>query len=404
MKKALISIITILSLLAVIIFFTACTMQGQTAITISTAIVSSAAAETTSTAAPAESSAGSSTESSAESSAEEKISSNFEILYVPRIADIPWFNVIKSGLEQCARDYGFRATVIAPPAADPALQSQIILDSFNKGIDAIVVCPIDPAGLDPVLARANKAGIMTFSNEGYTLKNVTFDIEAMSNQAFGEAMMKAAVKYAGGNANYMLSVGFLKAIPQEEWADFEIAYQQKSAPGLKNLLGYLKGTDRFEDNEDSKIATTKITAYIQNNKDLNLIIGNSAATGPAAGEIISKQKLKGKLFYVGTIAFPATIGQYIRKDIIQEGFFYDPYLIGYATGYIAFQSWMGNIPEAKSSVLKPDNSKLAGYESLDILPNSNGGKIIFGNAIASITKENIEAWYKKFADYGWPQE
>jgi len=65
---------------------------------------------------------------------------------------------------------------------------------------------------------------------------------------------------------------------------------------------------------------------------------------------------------------------------------------------------MGNIPEAKSSVLKPDKSKLAGYESLDILPNSNGGKIIFGNAIASITKENIEAWYKKFADYGWPQE
>jgi rhamnose transport system substrate-binding protein len=397
MKKVLILIITILSLLAVIIFFTACTMQGQQDMTTrSTAIVSSAAAtETTSTAA--------STESSTESSAEEKISSNFEILYIPRLADIPWFNVIKSGLEQCARDYGFRATVVVPPKADPALQSQIILDSFNKGIDAIVVCPIDSIGLDPVLARANQAGIMTFSNEGYTLKNVTFDIEASSNQAFGEAMMKSAVRYAGGNANYMLSVGFLKAMPQEEWADFEIAYQQKSAPGLKNLLGYSKGTDRFEDNEDSKIATTKITGYIQNNKDLNLIIGNSETTGPAAGEIISKQKLKGKLFYVGT-GFPVTIGQYIRKDIIQEGFFYDPYLIGYATGYIAFQSWMGNIPEVKSSVLKPDNSKLAGYESLDILPNSNGGKIIFGNAIASITKENIEAWYKKFADYGWPQE
>jgi simple sugar transport system substrate-binding protein len=396
MKKVLILIITILSLLAVIIFFTACTLQGQrTAATISTAIVSSAAAETTSTTTPAE--------SSTESSAEEKISSNFEILYIPKLADIPWFNVIKSGLEQCARDYGFRVTVVAPPAADPALQSQIILDSFNKGIDAIAVCPIDSTGLDPVLARANQAGIMTFSNEGYTLKNVTFDIEAMSNQAFGEAMIKSAVRYAGGNANYMVSVGFLKAIPQEEWADFEIAYQQKSAPGLKNLLGYSKGTDRFEDNEDSKIATTKITGYIQNNKDLNLIIGNSEFTGLAAGEIISKQKLKGKLFYVGT-GLPVTIGQYIRQDIIQEGFFYDPYLIGYATGYIAFQSWMGNIPEAKSSVLKLDKSKLAGYESLDILSNSNGGKIIFGNAIASITKENIEAWYKKFADYGWPQE
>jgi len=395
MKKVLFLIITILSLIAVIIFFTACTLQGQrTTATVSTAIVSSTTAGTTSTAAPAV--------SSTSSSAEEKISSNFEILYIPKL-DIPWFNVVKSGLEQCAKDYGFKATVVAPAAADPALQSQIILDNFNKGINAIVVCPIDTAVLEPVLAKANQAGIMTFSNEGYTLKNVTFDIEAMSNQAFGEAMMKSAVKYAGGNANYMLSVGFLKAIPQEEWADSEIAYQQKTAPGLKNLLGYSKGTDRFEDNEDSKVATTKITGYIQNNKGLNLIIGNSETTGLAAGEIISKQKLKGKLFYVGT-GLPVTIGQYIRKDIIQEGFFYDPYLIGYATGYIALQSWMGSIPEAESSVLKPDKSKLAGYESLDILSNSNGGKIIFGNAIASITKENIEDWYKKFADYGWPQE
>lgn len=396
MKKALISIITILSLLAVIIIFTACTMGGQqTAVTASTAIVSTTAAETTTTT--------TSTESSVESSVEQKVSSNFEILYIPKLADVPWFDVVKSGLEQCAKDYGFRATVVAPPSADSALQSQIILDNFNKGIDAIAVCPIDSSILDPVLAKANQAGVMTFSNEGYTLKNITFDIEAMSNKAFGEAMMKAAVKYAGGNANYMLSVGFLKAMPQEEWADFEIAYQQKSAPGLKNLLGYSKGTDRFEDNEDSKIATTKITDYIKNNKDLNLIIGNSSTTGLAAGEIISKQKLKGKLFYVGT-GLPVTIGQYIRKDVIQEGFFYDPYLIGYATGYIAFQTWMGNMPEAKSSVLKPDNSKLTGYESLDILTNSNGGKIIFGNAIASITKENIETWYKKLADYGWPQE
>ena len=89
MKKVLILIITILSLLAITIFFTACTSQDQTAVTMSTAVVSSTAAETTSTAAPAESA----TESSTNSSTEEKISSNFEILYIPKLADIPWFNV-----------------------------------------------------------------------------------------------------------------------------------------------------------------------------------------------------------------------------------------------------------------------------------------------------------------------
>ena len=177
-------------------------------------------------------------------------------------------------------------------------------------MDAIAVCPITDKTMDEALAKANAAGIMTFSNEGYALKNVSFDIEAATGQAFGEAMIQSAVKYIGGTGKYLVSVGFLNSILHNQWADAEIAFQQKNAPGLTNILGYTKGTDRFEDNEDIKIATTKLTEYLTANKDLKLIIGNSMNTGIAAGELIPKKRLQGKLMFVGA-GLPVTIGEYI---------------------------------------------------------------------------------------------
>ncbi len=326
----------------------------------------------------------------------EKIPGNFKVLYVPKLEGISWFEVVKSGLEQCASDYGFKATVIAPPKADPAIQAQIVLDNIAGGYGAIIVCPLDDEKIDSAFSRANQAGVMTFSNEGYTLTNVTYDIAAMSNQAFGEAIMAAGMDYTGGTGSYVVSVGFLNGVAHNEWADSEISYQQDNAPGLVNALGYTRGSDRFEDTEDESVAADKLKEILGNNEGINLIVGNTFTTGIAAGE-----STRGVMF-VGT-GLPITIGSFIESEKLQEGFFWDPFLIGYAMGYIALKSWMDETPEAGDSVVEPDGTALEGYESLGISVNKNGGNIIFGNAIESITKGNLEQWYKRFEEYGWPQ-
>ena len=293
-------------------------------------------------------------------------------------------------------------TVTGPPKADGAIQAQIVLDNIGKNFDAIAVCPIDFKIIDSAFERANKSGVMTFSNEGYGLKNVTFDIEAMSNEAFGEAMMQSAISYTAGQGSYLVSIGFLDSIPQNQWADAEISLQKKNAPGLVNILGYTKGSDRFEDSEDPKVASEKLTELIDNNKGLNLIIGNSPSTGIAAQETIAKKKLKGKIFYIGT-GLPVAIGEGIADGVLQEGFFWDPYLAGYAIGYVAFKSWMGNEIKDGDSVSKPDGTKLEGYENLKTGVTAGGGSAIYGDAAVSINKDSLESWMKKFSDYGWPQ-
>jgi ABC-type sugar transport system substrate-binding protein len=394
----------VLSMVAVFGIAGCSASRAQTLPTYSTAIETAAAATTQAAQATQAAQPATSETTAAVTSGQGKIPANFELLYIPKLDGIPWFKVVQKGIEQCAVDYGFKATVVSPPKADPAIQEQIVLDYISKNVDAIAVCPIADQSMDQALAKANAAGIMTFSNEGYTLKNVSFDIEAAKGQAFGEAMMQSAIKYSGGTGKYLVSVGFLNSILHNEWADAEIAFQQKNAPNLTNILGYTKGTDRFEDNEDVKIATTKLTEYLNANKDLKLIIGNSMNTGLAAGELIPKKRLQGKLMYVGA-GLPVTIGEYITGDILQEGFFWDPYLIGYAIGYVSFKTWMGGAPlKSGDPVSTASGAILPGYESLGFGANTAGAQMIYGNAITSITKATVEDWYKKFEGYGWAQK
>ena len=371
---------------------------AQTTTTAVTVITETAPAGTTSATAAGNTSSGATTASAAE-----KKPADFGIVYIVKASGIPWFDISSKGLTQCARDYGFNATIAGPPKADAAIQAQMVQDYIAKGVKAIAVCPIDPATIEPVFEKANKAGILTFSNEGTSLKNVSFDIEAVNYQNFGESIMKEGLKYTGSKGEYITSVGLLTSISQNEWVDSEIAYQQANAPDFKNALGYAKGSDRFEDQEDQKIAHNKILELLKTYPNLKLIIGSSLTTGIAAGMAIEEKGLAGKLMFVGT-GYPVTIGKYLKNGTVQEGFFWDPYTVGYAIGYIALNTWLGKPPKNGDPVLKPNGTILPGYEAMSIIVNNNGSNVISGTGQISITKDNVDEWYKKFEDYGWKQD
>ncbi|MBM3705250.1 MAG: substrate-binding domain-containing protein [Actinobacteria bacterium] len=335
--------------------------------------------------------------------AAEKNPADFEIVYIVKADGIPWFDVSRAGLDQCAKDYGFKASTVGPPKADAALQAQMVEDYIAKGVDAIGVCPNDPASIEPVFEKANKAGILTFGHEGSTFKNVSYDIEAMNNQTFGESIMTKGIEVTGGKGGYVASVGFLTSVSHNEWVDAEIAYQQANAADFKNQLGYEKGSDRFEEGEDQNVAHDKILEFLKTYPDLTLVIGSPMTTGPAAGLAIEEKGLKGKLMFVGT-GLPITIGKYLKSDTVQAGFFWDPWRVGYALGYVALNTWLGNPPKDGDPVLMPGDKALEGYDKIGIITNSNGGKVIFGQGQIMIDKANVDDWYKQFADYGWPQE
>lgn len=332
--------------------------------------------------------------------AAEKNVADLDIVYVVKADGIPWFDTERAGLDQCAKDYGFKATTVGPPTADAALQAQMIEDYLAAGVEAVGVCPNDPAAIEPVFEKAMSQGVITFAHEGSSFKNVNFDIEAMSNQTFGEEIMKAGVGYSGKTGQYVWSVGWLTSVSHNEWVDAGIALQKAEYPDKLNALGYEKGSDRYEEQEDTTIAHDKMTEFVKTYPEINQLFGSPMTTMVAAGLVVEEMNLKDKVFACGT-GLPITIGEHLKNGYVQEGFFWDPWGVGYAMGYIIMREYMGNPMKPGEAVLKPDGTPLKRYEKIDMVTNSAGGTVVFGQGLERITLENLAEWDEIFKGYGF---
>ena len=158
----------------------------------------------------------------------------FEIVMVVKLEGVSWFDDMRRGIERFAKDNpDVNAYQIGHNTGDPAAQIRLVEDLIAKKVDAIIVIPNDVKAMEPVLKKANDAGILTFSHEAASLQNVTFDIEAFNNAAFGEEMMKNLAKNMKGQGQYAQIVGLLTMETHMDWAGAASKYQREKFSGMK---------------------------------------------------------------------------------------------------------------------------------------------------------------------------
>ncbi len=105
-----------------------------------------------------------------------------------------FYRDLEEGLEAEARKSGF-TTVVTSADFDLGKQASQIEDFVARGVDAIVVCPVDSKGVGPAIRRANAAGIPVFTadiaaQEGEVVCHVASDNVAGGRLA-GEFLAKA---------------------------------------------------------------------------------------------------------------------------------------------------------------------------------------------------------------------
>src|SRR5262245_45105923 len=122
---------------------------------------------------------------------------------------IPWFDNVEKGVLKAGQDLGVDASIINPTTDDPAEQVRAIEDLIAKKVDVIGVVPNDAKAVEPVLGRAQAAGIKVVMNESPGQKNADWDVELIQDQAFGEAHLEAFAEAIGGEGKYVVYVGGL---------------------------------------------------------------------------------------------------------------------------------------------------------------------------------------------------
>lgn len=251
-----------------------------------------------------------------------------KMVTVVKIAGIPWFNALENGIEKAAADFSIDASMVGPANVDPAQQVKLLEDLIAQKVDVIGLVPLDVKVAEPVLKRAQEAGIPVITHEGPEQEGRTWNVELIDSVKFGEVQMQKLAEEMGEEGEYVVYVGTLTTPLHNIWADAAIAYQEKNFPNMKLVTDRFPGADEID--TSYKTTLDVIKAY----PNLKGILGFGSNGPIGAGNAVREKRLGEKIAIVGTV-LPSQAKPLIMDGTIREGFLWNPTDAGYAMVAVA---------------------------------------------------------------------
>jgi simple sugar transport system substrate-binding protein len=309
------------------------------------------------------------------------------IVMVVKAEGIPWFDNMRLGIQAFAKDHpDIDAYQTGADTADPAAQVKIVEDLIAKGVNAILVVPNDPASLVPAFKRANAAKILTLTHEASVQQQVSFDVEAFDNIAYGRHMMDVMAKWMGNKGLWQPFVGHLTSTTHNEWVDGEEMQGKEKYQDLK------MATTRLEEQENQQIAHDKTLELLKTYPQLKAVMGSAMTTVPGAAQAITEKGLIGKVAAFGT-CLPSVSGEYLKSGAAVSAHFWVPADAGYVTAQVAYDLLKGK------KITEGMNLGRPGYEKITIKKNKSGVPVIYGSAWVDINKDNLKDWTNPDGSY-----
>jgi simple sugar transport system substrate-binding protein len=281
-----------------------------------------------------------------------------KMVTVVKIAGIPWFNALEHGMKKAGEDFGIDASTVGPAHLDPAQQVKLLEELIAKKVDVIGLVPIDVKLAEPVLKRAQEAGIPVITHEGPKQEGRTWNVELIDSVVFGEVQMQKLAKEMGEEGEYAVFVGSLTTPLHNIWADAAIAYQKENYPKMKLVADRFPGADEID--TAYKLTLDVIAAY-PNLKGI-LAFGSNGPIG--AGNAVREKRLGQKIALVGTVV-PSQAKPLIMDGTIREGYLWNPADAGYAMVAVAKLVLSGTpivdgveIPGLGKAVVDVDNKQI----------------------------------------------
>jgi simple sugar transport system substrate-binding protein len=251
-----------------------------------------------------------------------------KMVTVVKIAGIPWFNALENGLKKAGKDFGIDASVVGPPHLDAARQVKLLENLVAQKVDVIGLVPIDVKMAEPVLKRAQEAGIPVITHEGPEQEGRTWNVELIDSVVFGQVQMQKLAKEMGEEGEYAVFVGSLTTPLHNIWADAAIAYQKANYPKMKLVADRFPGADEID---TAHKTTLDVIKTYPNLKGI-LAFGSNGPIG--AGSAVREKGLREKIAVIGTVV-PSQAKPLIMDGTIREGYLWNPTDAGYAMVAIA---------------------------------------------------------------------
>lgn len=256
----------------------------------------------------------------------------YEVIFIPKLIGIPWFNAMEKGFKDYSVSAGdsLNITTMGATDTDPAAQARMIEDAIAKKPDCIVVVPNDTATIEPLMKKGLDAGILMLTQEAPAIQNAVADIEFLILEKEGKDVVDLLVKNIGETGGYAIMVGGLTVEGHNNRADAMVKYQEENFPDLYQV------TSRLEGGENVQLAHDKTLELITAYPDMKGIITIGSLGGIGAAQAVREKNLIGKFSVIGC-SVPSEAKPYLEDKSMAANYIGNPYRIGLDSGYIVEQ-------------------------------------------------------------------
>ncbi len=298
-----------------------------------------------------------------------------KVAVVVKITGIPWFNRLGEGVGDAADDLGIDAIMVGPSEGDDlaAEQVRIVEELIEQNYGAIGIVPQDTELLDPVIARARKAGIVVVTHESPSPAEADWDIETIDNTAYAEKVFTDLAERMGGKGEFALIVGGFDVGLHNLWADHGLEFVQENHPDM--TLVSARAEDREPCGEDADACYEATNKLLEEFPDLKGIAA-FGSQGPIGAGRALRDLERDDVSVVGA-AIPSQVGQLLEDGYVKAAYLWDPRDAGYAMIAVAHRILSGGNIETETD-----------YPLLNEATVDPVEKNIVFNRILEITAEN----------------
>jgi rhamnose transport system substrate-binding protein len=305
MKKNLVVFLSLLVVASVLV--TACTKAAEP-------VSEESAEETTSGEAPA---------------AEE--SAKLRIAFIPQLIGIPYFDAMKAGGEQAAEEFGVEYMDVGSPEASAAEQVRLMENLIQQKVDAISISVLDSVSLNPVMERAEEAGIKVYTSDSDSPNSVRRVYVAQAlDKDLGYTLIDTLAAQIGNAGQIGIVSGESTATNLNTWIDYMKERVAANYPDIEIV------DIRYTTGGSSEDALRQAEELMTRFPEIKGLVAVASTTVPGVAQAVENA---GKIGQVAVIGYgsPNTVRPYIQSGAMFASVLWDPTALGYLNVWAGIQ-------------------------------------------------------------------
>lgn len=276
--------------------------------------------------------------------ADQQATKAWRIAFIPQLIGIPYFTAMEQGGNDAAAAFGVEYMNVGSPTASAAEQVRLMENLIQQKVDAISISVLDSESLNPVMERAEQAGIKVFTSDSDSPSSVRDVYVAQAlDQELGATLIDRLAAQIGEEGQIGIVSGESTATNLNTWIDY---MKQRAAEAYPNI----EIVDvRYTAGGSSEDALRQADDLLTRFPDIKGLVAVASTTVPGVAQAVENAGKSGEVAVIG-YGSPNTVRPFIKSGVMKESILWDPRALGYLNVWAGIQLLEGKEFQATNTV------------------------------------------------------